>query len=587
MIGFFTKIYKFFTIRRVSVSGIVLNIACMALGVFYLALPIYSFLWDVFGVILLVTLFNDIFLAYLNSVKLNKTVPLGSKLNWFTYIYLIFFIFGMLFILLSNFLISITYSNSFFANIIMVSFIVVFNFGFFAIGFWIAYIDYKNLNNRDLWDLTLKGSLQRTQKQLKLRKIFKVILGILTLFTIIIGVVLAYSLLFAVWIVGIFIPQFALGASFVFLSTAMLMLKLIDKKKHAKIFTSFAIIGIVLSGIFLIPLLLTPYSEISAEKDFSEAFGEDWEDKIDQAVEDKYFLQSQFWIPGYFLGIPPKDCNYEKDQLFFDGSKSNHSEDEDIKLYFDVFWPKVDAEDMPGIKNGKNSVIIRIHGGAWRMGDKSSGNVMQMNKYFAAQGYVVFDIQYGLAEDSTLNNIPPTPKNLIGDFDVDDMIRHIGEFTKYLAKHHKDYNANLDYVFISGGSAGGHLTCATALGIDCGELNSTFGTDLTIKGMVPFYPANGHSDLPGKKELQNPEKYLLEKNSPPALIYQGTHDLSCGPVSQNIKDAYDDADNEECCVIWLPMAGHGNDIYFSGYYSTVFLYYMERFLYLCVNEQIK
>jgi len=44
------------------------------------------------------------------------------------------------------------------------------------------------------------------------------------------------------------------------------------------------------------------------------------------------------------------------------------------------------------------SALIRIHGGAWVGGDKGFANMMQVNKYFAAQGYTVFDVQYGLTD---------------------------------------------------------------------------------------------------------------------------------------------------------------------------------------------
>ena len=31
-------------------------------------------------------------------------------------------------------------------------------------------------------------------------------------------------------------------------------------------------------------------------------------------------------------------------------------------------------------------------------------------------------------------------------------------------------------------------------------------------------------------------------------------------------------------LLTMPYAGHGSDLYFSGYYNQVFLYYMERFM---------
>ena len=42
---------------------------------------------------------------------------------------------------------------------------------------------------------------------------------------------------------------------------------------------------------------------------------------------------------------------------------------------------------------GGNSVLIRIHGGGWKSGDKGLMNNAQMNKYYSL--HVVFDIQYG------------------------------------------------------------------------------------------------------------------------------------------------------------------------------------------------
>ena len=44
----------------------------------------------------------------------------------------------------------------------------------------------------------------------------------------------------------------------------------------------------------------------------------------------------------------------------------------------------------------------------------------------------------------------------------------------YLADHADEYGANLDSVFVSGGSAGGHLTCITALAIANGSFPSIF-----------------------------------------------------------------------------------------------------------------
>jgi hypothetical protein len=86
--------------------------------------------------------------------------------------------------------------------------------------------------------------------------------------------------------------------------------------------------------------------------------------------------------------------------------------------------------------------------------------------------------------------------------------------------------------------------------------------------------------ISGSGEFKHPEK-LIDQNSPPCLIFQGTHDiLNYFSISENIRDTYKAKGNDECAILWLPMAGHASDFYFSGYYNQIFLYFMERFLYL-------
>jgi len=586
----FRRIANTLSIKRVSSALIFLNLACIIFGIFYLIIPIYNLFWDIFGIILFITLFGNILLVYLNTIKLNKTVKLGTRLNLACYIYLIFIIFGMLIIPISNFLISITYSSAIRDNIGKYGAFFFFYFGILILGGSIAYIDYKNGDNRGLWDLKLKGAFIHTKNILLIKKILKIVLGFFSILTLILGILFAFTILFGIWILGIIIPQFAFAFSILFIATTVLSLKILNRKKKEKLYYGIALTGIIISAVHLIPLLFTPYSIFTAEASFTEAFGANWRNNIDPNVEAKYFKTSHFTSPGLFLGIPTSDYKYMANVLFFNGAESNYTEDKNIALYFDVFWPKTDIADFPGKTPGGYSIIIKIHGGGWTSGDKGYGDMMEVNKYFAAQGYIVYDIQYGLNIEP-LSGIIPTPKNVLGTFDINDMVRHIGNFTHYITNSSNPYSVsalegNVDYVFVSGGSAGGHLTCTTALGIASNNYTEYFGSGLTIKGVVPFYPANGRSGLDGLPEFKNPENFLVNSSSPPMLIYQGTHDFGCAAISRNIKNRYTTAGNLECSIIWLPLSGHANDIYFSGHYNQVFLYYMERFLYLCVNGYI-
>ena len=257
---------------------------------------------------------------------------------------------------------------------------------------------------------------------------------------------------------------------------------------------------------------------------------------------------------------------------------------EGVSLYFDAYLPPNGGAGLPG----KNSTLIRIHGGGWVLGGKGLGNMMQMNKYFAAQGYCVFDVQYGLQRTPISPFIGVvSPPNVFGDFTIDQMVRQIGNFTQYLAANNSLFNANLSSVFISGGSAGGQMTCATALAIWSGNYTHFFNDSLVIKGYIPFYPANGMSTflgVYGSPNLVDPSN-LVNSSSPPCLIYQGTSDF-LWTATVALKNKYTAESNQKCAIFWNLLGGHGNDMYFSGYLNQPFVYYMERFMSLCLNDKI-
>jgi len=585
MLNFLNKIYHKFRIENVSKTLLLLNLMSIIFGIVYLVSAtvgiVYVFIvWDVFGIIIIIALLGNILLVYLNSINLNKTTKLGNKLNLMCYLYLIFMIFAMMWLMQGNSRYASTYSYVLTDNIY--SYILVFMsyFGVFAFGTVISYIDFKNRDNRELWNVEARGGLKQSDKTIKTKKRLKIILRIICYFTLAVGVFCAYIVIMDpityrfIWWMEMFVPQYGVFYAIIFLSTAILILKTKSKKKQPKQYFAVALIGITITGILMAPLMMTPYSVYSAEKNFADAFGGNWRDDIPEYVESRYFMKTPFSLPGYFLGIPAKYCNIEEHKKFWDK--------DGIELYYDAYWPMENAKSLPGRKDGNYSVIIRIHGGAWRYGDKGGQEVL-INKYFAAQGYAVFDIQYGLyyEEDESL----PTPDYVKGDFDIDDMMEQIGAFCKYLSNHTDKYKANLYSVFITGGSAGGHLTLATGLGIYSGDYKRYFGDNITIKGLIPLYPA--HPDLDGKKEFKYPERYLLDEDAPPCLIYQGMQDYGCAKVSREIKKEYDDADNDNCCILWFPLSGHANDIYDVGYFRQVFIYYMERFLYLCVHDDIE
>ncbi|MHA1263916.1 MAG: alpha/beta hydrolase [Candidatus Helarchaeota archaeon] len=566
---------RIFNVKSLSYGTLLLNLIAIVFGAIYLiTMHIYSIIWDLTGFLYVFALFANFALVYLDSLKINKTDKTGYRISILGYLYLIFIGVGMFGMFFGNFLYSITYSPDPTAHVGAFVLIGVSYFGSLIFGLMLSYLHIRNLTNPAVWE----GG-QGKPTSLK-KKIIKIVLMVFCYLILLIGVYFTIITLFGADLgvvsgaIGMFVAQFDLFFVFTSMSATIFLLKLKDRKASPKSYYGVAILGLFLTGILIAPVCSTPFAISSADAQFTAAFGANWQANIPAGVQQQFFLQTPFALGTYFLGMSSNNYRVNANILFYDA--------EGIKLYFDAYMPTVDGSTLPG----NNSVIIRIHGGGWTAGDKGFGNMMQMNKYFAAQGYVVFDIQYGLHDEGW--ELLPTPDYVKGNFTVDDMVRHIGNFTKYLGVHAKEFNANLDSVFISGGSAGGHLTCAVGLGIASGNYSAIFGTDLTIKGIIPFYPANGHpARFGGSDEFINPDDYLINASSPPCLVFQGLQDGLVHPdIAQDLKDAYTNAGNPDCAVLYFPFAGHAADLYFTGYYNLVFLYYMERFLYLCVHDFI-
>ena len=505
----------------------------------------------------------------------------GSRLYVLGFFYLIFQVLSIVNMNLGNMFISVTYSNLFTDNIY--SYILVADgfFGVFIIGFIFNIIVLRNQNKPELWveeyDIRkrsfFEGSLFR--KTLRILLIIFSILGIaeglLSSFLIIAGINSGRVLGFA----SVSISQVGFSWGIVFITCSVILIKLFQRKAYPYLFYPALILGLIISTISLLPISSTPFVIRDAQNNFDEAFDPafsgDWKAIITPEIEE-YFLENPYYFMQYFLGVPPKECIIIKNVQFFYGSQSSFEVDQNISLFFDVYLPLNSGEGLPG----ENSTLIRIHGGGLTMGDKGISNMMQMNKYFAAQGYIVFDIQYGLIDTGSSDFI--TPEYRKGNFTREDIIRHVGNFTYFLANHADDYGANLDSVFISGGSAGGFLATAAALMTSNGTYSDIFSPDLIIKGLVPYYPANRISveDDP----FLNPG-ILVDENSPACLIYQGAQDGLVHPeVSVDLYDRYIESGNTNCSLIMMPFAGHASDVYFTGNYNQIFLYFMERFIYL-------
>ncbi len=577
--------------KLLSFSGVlafILNVVSIIYGMVYIIAPGSAPLVNLFGVLFLLALTTNLILVYLNDLWGAK-----GKLSLYGTIYMVVFIVAILIMWGGGAAASSVYERT---STFMLFYLTVYPAYLIplVIGAIQARLTLSSFN--DSFPANKKRLLISEADDLKRGK--KVLLVFLFLF-LLPGLFFVYILLsdFYLGLTQMLVSQYSLFWAFFYFSLAILILKVHKKSPNPFRYLAGSA-GFAMFIIFLMPLFLTPGAATKASADFADVFGENWQDNIPSYYEE-HFTPRTFSLPGYFLGTPPGEYNYKKDILYYEGTEGI---DEGISLHFDVYMPPENHEDLPGT----GSTIIRIHGGAWIAGGKGVSNMMQMNKHFASQGYTVFDIQYGLTDVIDLlalnelydfigfiNNIEMpefvgsltalgAPDNVVASFTLDDMIRHLGLFTRYLEEHAHEYGANLDSVFISGGSAGGHLTTAMALAIASGDYQDIFSSEIEIKGYIPFYPGNKVHEIleaiGGAEEWQDVEM-LVQEDSPPSLIFQGENDGMVQPeTSRSFQNRYLEEGNNSCAVIYLPMAAHASDFHFSGYHNQLFLYYMDRFL---------
>lgn len=532
-----------FTLNSISFIG----------SLIYFFIPEPSIVANIYGGVLILTLTGNIVAA---------TFLKGNKKWRFTY--LILSSLGLFCVMVLNTLTSIDPTNHSSQSLLSLGLILLHFLG----GAWLSgrSISAKEKPNQIY-------SLKSSRPKHTYRKTRRTFLGLLS-FLLFIGVLLALIMLtrLPVALIEAGLSPYSLFYSLIFLSLSGLALNLISVKKHPIMTYTLGSVGVGLYILFALPFLSIPSMLDNAETNYTKAFGQSG---ISMENDVPAFRDLPLSISAFFFGSSSKDYTLEEDVVYYEGSDGV---DDGLTLAFDAYSPPENAQNLPG----EGSVLIRIHGGGWGTGDKGAFNFAQINKYFASQGYVVFDVQYGLDDHNQSALFLSGPDEVYDSFSIDDMVRHLGIFTTYLADNKEAFGANLDSVFISGGSAGGQLANAVALASSSENYDELIDSRISVKGLIPLYPANDLShfrDIGGQDALVDPA-LLAEEDSPPALLFQGDKDGIVVPqVSRNFRDAYLAKNNNDIAIIWMPYGAHVSDIYFSGFYNQTFMYYMERFMY--------
>jgi acetyl esterase/lipase len=255
--------------------------------------------------------------------------------------------------------------------------------------------------------------------------------------------------------------------------------------------------------------------------------------------------------------------------------------DDGPRITLDVYQPLGAME--PG---AKRPAIVQIHGGAWIIGDKREQGIPLLN-HLAANGWVGFNVNYRLAPRVK------APEHLV------DCKRAIA----WIREHAEEYGVDPDFICVTGGSAGGHLTAMVALTANDPAFQPGFeDKDTTVQAAVPFYGVYDMADvdqlmIKGFRQLflepfvfgskygagadpfeQYSPIHHVRADAPPMMMLHGTRDALV-PIEAARPFAAKLAETSESAAVWVELVGaqHAFDIFPSARTVRV-IEYVERFL---------
>ena len=218
----------------------------------------------------------------------------------------------------------------------------------------------------------------------------------------------------------------------------------------------------------------------------------------------------------------------------------------------DLYLPEKSDKPLP--------VIVWVHGGAWRQGDKSNCPATS----FAARGYAVASVDYRLSQDAVFPAQIEDCKTAI----------------RWLRANAGKYNLDPDHVGAWGGSAGGHLVALLGTAEDVKELEGKGnpGESSRVQCVVDWFgPTDFRALGPRADDAKSPVTLLLggppsaekekaalaspvahvHKGCPPFLIMHGDKDplvplAQSEALAETLKKA-----GVPVTLVTLEGAGHG------------------------------
>lgn len=216
-------------------------------------------------------------------------------------------------------------------------------------------------------------------------------------------------------------------------------------------------------------------------------------------------------------------------------------------------------------------VLLQIHGGAWTYGRKHDGQGVPLMNYMAKQGWICIASSYRLSPDATF------PDHIID----------CKQALAWIREHIAEYGGDPNFVAVTGGSAGGHLSSLLALTSGYENFQPGFeSADTSVQAAVPFYGVFDFTDEHGlhhhdglfelledsilKLDTAGNEAAYREASptthisaeAPPMLIIQGDMDTLV-PVATARKFVDEMRETSDSPVAYVELSGaqHAFDVF--------------------------
>jgi acetyl esterase/lipase len=230
-------------------------------------------------------------------------------------------------------------------------------------------------------------------------------------------------------------------------------------------------------------------------------------------------------------------------------------------------WRRPDLD-----RTGNAPVLFQIPGGAWTTGNKR-GQAHPLMSHLAELGWICVAINYRHSPRSTW------PDHIV------DVKRALA----WVKTHISEYGGDPDFIAITGGSAGGHLSALAALTPNDPQFQPGFeGADTRVQAAVPFYGVYDftrfddamHPTMPAllvksvikQRPSENPQPFVtaspinhVSADAPPFFVLHGRND-SLAPVEQarSFVTRLREASRQPVVYAELPLTQHAFDTFGSA-----------------------